>query len=45
MMEIITAAERRYKELIAEALPVVIHSEAEYQRILEATGELMEQPE
>jgi HTH-type transcriptional regulator/antitoxin HigA len=44
-MEIMTAAERRYKELVAEALPVVIHSEAEYQRLLEATRELMEQPE
>lgn len=37
--------ERKYQELLGKALPVVIHTEREYQRMLHATRELMEKPE
>ena len=37
--------ERKYRELLDEALPVVIRNEQEHQRLLRAAAELMERPE
>ena len=37
--------ERKYRELLDEALPVVIRNEQEHQRLLRAAAELMEKPE
>lgn len=37
--------ERKYQKLLEEALPVVIHTDAEHQRLLAAAAKLMEQPE
>src|SRR5688572_12724971 len=37
--------ERKYKQLLGRALPVVIQSDDEYRRLLDSTRELMEQPE
>ena len=36
---------RKYRNLLSEALPVVIRTEAEYHRLLKIAGELMEKPE
>lgn len=35
----------KYGQLLAEALPVAIHNEAEYERALEAVNSLMSKPE
>ena len=35
----------KYQELLGRTLPVVIHSETEYRRLLHAVSELMEKPE
>jgi HTH-type transcriptional regulator/antitoxin HigA len=37
--------EHKYRELLDEALPVVIRNEQEHQRLLRAAAELMEKPE
>ena len=37
--------ERKYRKLLDETLPVVIHTEEEYQRLLHAVAQLMEKPE
>ncbi|MCC6587297.1 MAG: transcriptional regulator [Bryobacterales bacterium] len=37
--------ERKYQTLLGKALPVVIRTEAEYQRLLDATRDLIERPE
>ena len=37
--------ERKYSRLLKEALPMVIHTDAEHQRLLGAANELMETPE
>jgi HTH-type transcriptional regulator/antitoxin HigA len=47
-MEIMSAVlldERKYQELLQEAVPVVIRTEKEYQRLLRAAAQLMEKPE
>jgi HTH-type transcriptional regulator/antitoxin HigA len=47
-MEIMSATlldERQYRKLLDEALPVVIHSEGEYRRLLRAAADLMEKPD
>jgi HTH-type transcriptional regulator / antitoxin HigA len=44
-MSTITLDERKYQSLLDEALPVVIRTEEEYQRLLRATSRLMEKPE
>jgi len=36
---------RKYRNLLSEALPVVIRTEAEYHRLLKIAGERMEKPE
>lgn len=47
-MEIMSRAaaldERKYQNLLDRALPVAIHTEREYRRMLEAAAELMERP-
>jgi HTH-type transcriptional regulator/antitoxin HigA len=35
----------RYGQLLAEVLPITLHSEAEYERALEAVNSLMSKPE
>jgi HTH-type transcriptional regulator/antitoxin HigA len=35
----------KYKELLGETLPVVIHTDTEYRRLLRAAAQLMEKPE
>ena len=35
----------KYKELLGETLPVVIHTETEYRRLLRASARIMERPE
>ena len=37
--------ERKYSKLLKDTLPLVIHTEAEYQRLLLAAAQLMEKPE
>jgi len=37
--------ERKYQKLLGKTLPVVIRTEEEYQRLLAAAKEMMEQPE
>ena len=37
--------ERKYRKLLDEALPVVIRTKKEYQRLLHAAAQLMEKPE
>lgn len=37
--------ESRYRELLDETLPVAIHTEQEYRRLLARTTELMERPD
>jgi len=37
--------ERKYQRLLRETLPVIIHTEAEHQRLLQAAAQLMEKPE
>lgn len=44
-MSTATLNERKYRELLGESLPMVIRSEAEYRRLLEAVSELMEKDE
>ena|SRR5690242_1278832 len=47
-MEIMSATRldaKRYRKLVSEALPAVIHTEAEYRRLLEIARELMERPD
>jgi HTH-type transcriptional regulator/antitoxin HigA len=40
-----TTLERKYEKLLGKVLPVVIHTEEDYQRMLGALAELMEKPE
>jgi HTH-type transcriptional regulator/antitoxin HigA len=40
-----TLDEPKYRELLLQAVPVVIHAEEEYQRLLHAAGQLMETPD
>ncbi|MBV9504089.1 MAG: transcriptional regulator [Acidobacteriia bacterium] len=40
-----TLNERKYQNLLIDALPVVIRTEAEYRRLLKIAGELMKKPE
>jgi HTH-type transcriptional regulator/antitoxin HigA len=35
----------KYKELLGETLPVVIHNEADYRRLLRAAAQIVERPE
>ena len=37
--------ERKYRALLRDTLPVVIHTEEEYQRLLAAVAAIMEKPE
>ncbi len=37
--------EHKYQKLLTETLPMVIRTEAEYERLLKTAGELMEKPE
>jgi len=37
-----TLDERKYRKLLDDVIPVVIHSEADYRRLLRATEQLME---
>ena len=37
--------ERKYRSLLDEALPVVIRTDKEHQRLLEVTAKLMEKPD
>ena len=41
----VTLKERRYRDLLGDALPVVIRTESEYRRLLDRAGRLMEKPE
>lgn len=46
-MEVTTVSldERKYQKLLEKSLPMVIRTEAEYRRLLRATGALMKKPE
>jgi HTH-type transcriptional regulator/antitoxin HigA len=44
-MSAILLDERKYQQLLGEALPVLIRTEPEYQRLLQAAAQLMEKPE
>jgi len=35
----------KYRELLGETLPMVIHTESEYRRLLRAVAQVMEKPE
>lgn len=45
MSTTVTLKERRYRDLLGDALPVVIRTESEYRRLLDRAGRLMEKPE
>jgi HTH-type transcriptional regulator/antitoxin HigA len=40
-----TLDERKYRRLLSEALPVVVHTEIEHERLLRQARELMDKPE
>ena len=41
----VTLKERQYRDLLGDALPVVIRTDSEYRRLLDRAGRLMEKPE
>ena len=44
-MSTATIDDKKYQRLLGKALPVVIHSEREYRRLMEVAAELIEKPE